>query len=289
MIRRLQQYQNEGRLSSTTLFCTFDITDLYTMLPQEESLDVLIEFLLQHGYQKVKGIPIDAIRTLANIVIKENVFAYEKKFYRQIVGGAMGSAFTLTLANIFMWKWEQRLVQRLLPSNEIYGRSGLSGIHRKNISKLFSSLFGFLFRYIDDIFLTWNGSIDSLHQMLNEANCHHTNIKLVRQIGQTVPFLDVLVQNQHGIVLTKVYHKSAAEPYIAPFPSDHPRHMFANIVETALLRALRYSSTLSTFIAERRYIILMLLYNEYAFEMKLSVYFSTAIHLGILHDTYIIN
>ncbi len=74
------------------------------MLIQEESLNVLTEFLVQHGYHKVKSIPLDAIRKLARIVITENVFIYEKKFYRPILGGAMGSAFTLTLANIFMWK-----------------------------------------------------------------------------------------------------------------------------------------------------------------------------------------
>jgi hypothetical protein len=70
----------------------------------------------------VKGIPLDAIRKLARIVIKENFFVYENKFYRQVIGGAMGSAFTLTLANIFMWKWEKELVRRQLVSNEIYGR-----------------------------------------------------------------------------------------------------------------------------------------------------------------------
>ena len=91
LIRRLQQYQNDGRLKSTTLFCTFDITDLYTMLPQEESLNTLTEFLLQHGYRKVKGISIAAIRKLARMVIKENVFMYGQKYYRRIIGGAMGS------------------------------------------------------------------------------------------------------------------------------------------------------------------------------------------------------
>ena len=70
------------------------------MLPQEESLDSLTEFLLQYGYNNVKDIPIDAIRKLARIVITENVFIYEKKFYRQVIGGAMRSPFTLTLANI---------------------------------------------------------------------------------------------------------------------------------------------------------------------------------------------
>jgi hypothetical protein len=34
----------------------------------------------------------------------------------------MRSAFTLTLANIFMWKWEKELVRRQLAANEIYGR-----------------------------------------------------------------------------------------------------------------------------------------------------------------------
>ena len=122
LIRRLQQYQNDGHLKPTTHFCTFDITDLYTMLPQEESLDILTEFLLEHGYQQVKGIPIDTIRKLAQIVIQENVFVYGGKYYRQIVGGAMGSPFTLTLANIFMWKWERELAERQQMANEIYGR-----------------------------------------------------------------------------------------------------------------------------------------------------------------------
>jgi hypothetical protein len=122
LIRRLETYVENDYLKTTTQFCTFDIIDLYTMLPQEESLNILTEFLVQFNYYKVKGIPIDAIRKLALIVITENVFIYEKRFYRQVIGGAMGSAFTLTLANIFMWKWEKQLVHRQLASNEIYGR-----------------------------------------------------------------------------------------------------------------------------------------------------------------------
>jgi hypothetical protein len=122
LIRRLETYVENDYLKKTTQLHTFDITDLYTMLPQEESLYVLTEFLIQHGYHKVKGVPLDAIRKLARIVITENVFIYGNKFYRQIIGGAMGSAFTLTLANIYMWKWEEEFAQRQLASNEIYGR-----------------------------------------------------------------------------------------------------------------------------------------------------------------------
>ena len=122
LVQRLDIYVENDCLKPTTQFCTFDITDLYTMLPQEESLDILTEFLVKHGHYKVQGVPLDAIRKLARIGLTENVFIYEKKFYRQILGGAMGSAITLTLANIFMWQWEKQLVQRLQASNEIYGR-----------------------------------------------------------------------------------------------------------------------------------------------------------------------
>ncbi|CAF3372163.1 unnamed protein product [Rotaria socialis] len=215
------------------------VQNLYAMLPQDESLDVLTEFLTQHGYYKVQNIPIDAIRKLARIGIKENVFTYENRFYRQIIGGAMGSAFTLTLANIFMWKWEIELVKRFKSTNEIY------------------------VRYIDDIFFTSNESYQSIDKMLDEANLFHPNIKLVRQISRNVSFLDIYIQSRKGNLITSVDHKSTAEPYIVPFNSDHPTHILKNIINNALLRAVRYCTNFSDFCDECRTIKLMLLYNGY--------------------------
>lgn len=122
LICRLHNYASNGYVRASTQLCTFDVTDLYTMLPQEESLDILCEFLSQHGYSKVQGVPMEAIRKLASIVLTENAFVYDGKFYKQCLGGAMGSPFTLTLANIFMWKWEKNFIRRLNETNEIYGR-----------------------------------------------------------------------------------------------------------------------------------------------------------------------
>jgi len=105
LLRQLQEYVQNVFFRPTTLFCTFDITNLYTMLPQDESLKILEEFFEQyHSEEKIDGIPIKVIRQLAEIVLKETAFYYNKKYYKQIIGGAMGSPFTLTLANIFMWK-----------------------------------------------------------------------------------------------------------------------------------------------------------------------------------------
>lgn len=92
------------------------------MLPQDKALNILMEFLGTHGYQKVQGINLNTIRKLASIVLKENVFAYANKFYQQTKGGAMGSSFTLTLANIFMWKWQQKFVDEQEKTGEFFGR-----------------------------------------------------------------------------------------------------------------------------------------------------------------------
>ena len=92
------------------------------MLPQEESLKILGQFLQKHQCDRVNGISIATIVELGRIVLEANAFIYENKFYRQTIGGAMGSAFTLTLANIFMWNWEKETLLSKLPSHEIYGR-----------------------------------------------------------------------------------------------------------------------------------------------------------------------
>ncbi|CAF4605968.1 unnamed protein product, partial [Rotaria socialis] len=48
LITELSKYNKKGLLKPTTLFCTFDIWNLYTMLPQEETLDILMKFLHAH-------------------------------------------------------------------------------------------------------------------------------------------------------------------------------------------------------------------------------------------------
>jgi hypothetical protein len=115
--------------------------------------------------------------------------------------------------------------------------------------------------YIDDVFFTTNEHLEKINQMLDEANSSHPNIKLVRQIGTSVSFLDLFIENKNSTLKTSVFHKQAAEPYIVPFKSDHPRQIFNNVIDAPLKRAVRYSSTLSAFHAERRSIKLMLLYN----------------------------
>ncbi|CAF4511490.1 unnamed protein product [Rotaria socialis] len=55
----------------------------------------------------------------------------------------------------------------------------------------------------------------------------------------------------------------AAEPYVVPFGSDHPDHVFRNTIETVITRAVRYSTTLPQFKEEIRQMEIMFLYSGY--------------------------
>ncbi|CAF5057596.1 unnamed protein product, partial [Rotaria sp. Silwood1] len=63
---------------------------------------------------------------------------------------------------------------------------------------------------------------------------------------------------------TSVYHKPAAEPYILPYTSDHPRHIHSNTIYTELLRAIRLSSNVQTFDQERLNTEISLILNGYS-------------------------
>ncbi|CAF4825255.1 unnamed protein product, partial [Rotaria sp. Silwood2] len=138
-------------------------------------------------------------------------------------GGAMGSAFTQVLANIYMHEWEQDLIQYQAAHNGIYGR------------------------YIDDIFMATNQNMVAIKIELGKAVQKDINIKINYQINTCVNFLDVTLLNINGHLETTLYHKNPAEPYILPYSSDHPRHVHRNIPFAALLSAARLYSDVQDF------------------------------------------
>ena len=67
LITRLEEYAANGYLKASTLFCIFDINNLFTMLPQEEAIKILGKFLRHFVGEKLKDIPATTIEKLAAI------------------------------------------------------------------------------------------------------------------------------------------------------------------------------------------------------------------------------
>lgn len=112
--------------------------------------------------------------------------------------------------------------------------------------------------------MTSNMSIDAIHQQLDFMNKKdEEHIRITYTVGSSADFLNVHIENAVGLLKTSVYHKPAAEPYILPYSSDHPRHVHVNIPYEALLNAARLCSDVFDFDRERLNIEIILLINGY--------------------------
>ena len=100
-----------------------------------------------------KTLPTKIITFLA-LILTLNNFVYNRKFYLQIKGCAMGKICAPAYANIFMGEFEQKYMYPLI----------------KDKSILF-------LHYIDDILVVWIKSEKQLKNFMSELNQKHPSIK----------------------------------------------------------------------------------------------------------------
>ena len=256
---------SEKNLNKETLFCTIDITDLYTMIPQIEGVLSLKKMLDHLQIKQIDGLKIETIIRLSRFVMQNNYFSFDGQFYHQIRGGAMGSPLTLTIANCYMFFFERPIVNQIKNSVGLY------------------------LRYIDDLFITINWPQRHLLKQIERWNQMDENIKLNSQIGTSTNFLDLSIENQNGSLTTYVYHKPSYEPYYLPFNSIHPMHMKKNIPYAMFLRAIRYCSNFQLFINERESLRMALLLNRYPNQLIASQFLRVLEKFDIQNDLTIEN
>ena len=85
---------------------TLDVCSLYTNNPQEEGIDVVGQYYQEH-YQSKTPIPTQSLGDLMRLILKENSFKFNDKYYLQTHGIAMGTK--IAFAVIFMAHIEKQL------------------------------------------------------------------------------------------------------------------------------------------------------------------------------------
>ena len=122
-VRAVERYAERHLLKPTTLFATFHVNDVCTLLPHEETTELLDRFLNENTSNgHVQGLSIPTIIELVRVVLKNQVFLFRKRVYRQIKGGIANSPLTTLLANIYMYYWQAELVKSFVDKNEVFGR-----------------------------------------------------------------------------------------------------------------------------------------------------------------------
>jgi hypothetical protein len=229
-VRALELYAEKHLLQPTTLFATFYVNDLCTLLPHEETIVLLERFLnenLPDGH--IQGVSIETIIELVRSVMKHQVFLFRKRMYRQIKGGTANTPLTDLLANIYMFYWQADLAKRLLDNNEVFGRC------------------------LDEVFLTWNGSNSALQSLLNTTLIEHQqSMPITIAMGNKISYLNVQFYHLQGQLTTKIDHDRDTEPRLLPHILDHPPSTYSGWIRASMIRAVLGCSTLSDFQAELR-------------------------------------
>ena len=79
-----------GKLPEWTILCTLDVVGLYPNIPHGEGLASLYKFLETRENKQISS---DTLAELAEIVLKNNIFEFDEKTFKQKRGTAIRTTF----------------------------------------------------------------------------------------------------------------------------------------------------------------------------------------------------
>jgi len=146
------------------LLCTVDVVGLYPNIPHDDGLAAVKKAL---DSREDKTISTESLLELTELVLKNNIFEHDNRFFKQKQGTAIGTKLAPPYAILFMDDLEQKLLES-------------------------SPLKPFVWwRYIDDVFLIWQHGEESLKQFLEYLNSCHPSIKFTANYSdKSLEFLD---------------------------------------------------------------------------------------------------
>jgi hypothetical protein len=199
-----------------------DVEALYPSIDIEEGLTAFEWFLNTHCTSIHKGM-LQFILELARIVLKENyIEAWPCGIYQQTAGTAMGSAFAVVYAIIFMIWYETPIIEQFKEHITLYGR------------------------YIDDGQTIWTGTDEALPRFLHTLQTTNKNIKWeIKVCNEASEFLDVQtnicqVQDTEGRdtwgFTHKIFRKELNAYAYLPLHSYHGSHIPKAWIKAELFR-----------------------------------------------------
>ena len=174
---------------------------MYSNIPIEEGIKAFEEELEK---RENKMVPTEYYVKLLKLVLESNIFEFNREYYIQLLGTAMGTRVAPTYANIFMAKLEKFMLE--------------------NCSPELAELVLCWKRFIDDIFFIFSGSYEELEKFLQYLNSVHPTIKFDDfehdKTENSCNFLDLNIKIKDGKIITGLYRKETSEPS-ALLPSQH--------------------------------------------------------------------
>jgi hypothetical protein len=212
LIATLDKYKNSTSLPKDFTFGTADVRSLYPNVPTDEGVRIVYDYLIKHGMVPELA---ELVRSSLLIVLKNNFFKFEDKFWIQLQGTAMGTHVGPAYANLFLCALEDKVAQ-------------LGILYFK--------------RFVDDLFVIARNRA-AASKFFNLYNELYPTIKLDVIVADTVDFMDITVsKTSANSVRYCLYSKPFNKFEYLPFTSAHPMHMKKAFIKGLILNLIRKSS-----------------------------------------------
>ena len=224
-VKHVASLNNKIKNKNDIFLVTMDVNSLYPNIDHDEGTAVCFEALEKRSN---KTIPSKLISDLILFILKSNTLSFKGQYFHQIKGIAMGTLMAVNFANLFMSKFESKLLEDYAA---LYGKNPVSWV-----------------RFIDDIFFVWKDDLKSLNHFLSFCNSYATiknynsNIKFTLEYSSSnVVFLDTRVKIHDGSIITELYSKPTATHTYLHNSSDHPPHTLRSSPLSQFIRIKRIS------------------------------------------------
>ena len=238
----IQKVNNADKL----YMCSLDIVSLYTNIPVQESIELILNTIYANGVTQHKGLERADFKKLLELVLNDSYFNFDKTVYKQIAGLAMGSAASPVIANVFLNHFETTVLN--------------------NCPADFKPKF--YRRYLDDTFLLFDNE-EQARLFLDFINSKHNNINFTfeGEDNQCLPFLDVVVSRTGGNFATSVFRKSTFSGLSTNYFSNIAMKYKLCSIITLLHRAYNVCSTYTLFHEEITFLKTYFVNNSYPMKL----------------------
>jgi hypothetical protein len=199
IIQDLQQL----KLPNNAVLFSADAKSMYTNIDTDIGIKALQDFLLTNAPHIPANFPIQPFLQILEIVIKNNIFAFQDSHWLQLSGTAMGAPAACAYATLTYRHYENTAILPTYNSNLLYYR-----------------------RYIDDIFGIWIPSAtDNLQawESFKKSLNNWENLEwLIEEPSQATNFLDLTLRISNSKIETKTFQKPMNLYSYIPAGSAHP-------------------------------------------------------------------
>ncbi|XP_037528652.1 uncharacterized protein LOC119405898 [Rhipicephalus sanguineus] len=199
---------------------SFDVVSLFTSVPLDMAVDVCVAALDKDPTLPERSpLEVHDLGRLLKFCLSNTYFTFQKKYYRQLHGAAMGASISVTVANLTMEAIEARALSSFTPKPKCF------------------------LRYVDDCFSVLQRQ--NLDLFTVHLNSMHPAIQFTVEAeseGQ-LPFLDALVKRDGSGLSFKVFRKPTHTGRYLNYRSVHPASQKRSVVGSLLRRAERVCTT----------------------------------------------